>query len=83
MPEMNMMSRSRMADYNTIKPSNYNENHPELREGEYFFMNKPLEEEIGELNDNVVDSYRLGQIAFDNQGRIVEGFQPIFVTFAD
>lgn len=62
-----------------MESTNFNKNHPEKLEGEVFFMNKPNDEEVGELYG--IESYRLGENAYDNRGNIVQNFKPMFVRF--
>lgn len=62
-----------------MEASNFNKNHPELQEGEVFFMNKPDGEEVGELHG--IESHRLGQDAYTSNGVVIEGWKPMFVRF--
>lgn len=66
------------SNFNRIKPTickvnSFNDNHPELREDEYFYTNC----RIGSIED---DDYkgRKGIVSYIKNGRVLEGYVPVF-----
>lgn len=62
-----------------MTPENFNDKHPELEEGEIFVINlRPEEKGRWKITDAV--KTRIGKVAYNNKGEVVEGFLPLFAT---
>ena len=65
-----------MSETGSEQKINYREQHPELRTGERRLTNVGVEnvgQEIG------YQSKRVGKVAYDIQGNVIEGMVPVFV----
>lgn len=60
-----------------VSKDNFNRNHPEMKDGERFLINS----KDGEDWDHPSwDTIRYGEVAYDNNGNVIEGRRPVFVT---
>lgn len=61
------------------KKADFNDSHPELREGEMLLSNISNYEEERVYSQSQCTTKRLGKTAYDIHGKIVRGFKPWFV----
>jgi hypothetical protein len=59
-------------------PKNFNETHPELLEGEVFLLNLQTKESPFDWIPESCSGGRVGNVAYDNVGRVVEKMYPLF-----
>jgi hypothetical protein len=64
-------------------PESFNDHHPELQEHEVFTMNVTPHEflEINLSKPYWIDHLRLGLVAYNNQGKPVPQYRPMFATY--
>jgi len=66
-----------MSELGSEQKINYREQHPELRTGEKWLTNVGVENAGQEIG---YQSKRIGEVAYDIEGNVVEGLVPVFVS---